>query len=377
MQSKRPLVLFATALLVVFGFLATADPLFAASKEKVLHSFNGLDGVDPSASLIFDAAGNLYGTAAGGGPSLANCYPDGGCGIVFELTPEPNGIWNEKVLHSFQHNRRDGHDPEADLIFDAAGNLYGTTFSGGFYGGGGCAHCGGTVFQLTPGAHGQWEQKLLHSFNPRGGGGPSPGARVIFDKTGNLYGTTFEGGARDLGTVFELMPAAGGGWTEKVLHNFTGRGVDGNAPYASLIFDAAGNLYGTTSRGGRHSAGTVFQLTPGADGKWTEKVLHSFNGWDGSQPFANLIFDAAGNLYGTTFSGGASGTGCEGQGCGTVFELAPAGNGKWKEKVLHSFNGTDGWQPRAGLIFDTAGNLYGTTGAGGAEGVGTVFEITP
>jgi uncharacterized repeat protein (TIGR03803 family) len=170
----------------------------------------------------------------------------------------------------------------------------------------------------------------------------------------------------------QLTLNADGKWTEKVLHNF-GKGDDGGTPDSSLILDAAGNLYGTTYSGGI-GYGTVFQLTPGADGKWTEKVLYRFcsisDCTDGENPYAGLIFDA-GNLYGTTVVGGAAGD-------GVVFKLTPSANGKWTEKVLHTFGeGKDGVNPVGGLIFDSTGNLYGTTENGGSTGNGTVFEITP
>ena len=345
--------------------------------EKVLHTFgNGTDGTNPWAGLIFDKNGNLYGTTHGGGTYYI------GYGTVFELTPAAGGGWTEKVLHSFNPADGDGQTPEAGLIFDAVGNLYGTTVGGGTYG-------DGTVFELTPAVGGNWAEKVLYSFNPNRGDGVGPAAGLIFDAAGNLYGTTYWGGTYDCpgvppgcGTVFELTPTAGGGWTEKVLHSFLNNGTDGTHPaFGTLIFDALGNLYGTTEEGGTHSScyggcGTVFELTPTAGGGWTEKVLHNFgNGADGAYPFASLIFDATGNLYSTTQGGGTYGD-------GTVFELTPAAGGDWTENVLHNFNITDGLEPYTGLIFDAAGNLYGTTYGGGNYGCdgtacGTVFELTP
>ena len=270
----------------------------------------------------------------------------------------------DNVLHSFNNNGMDGNNPYAGLIFDAAGNLYGTTSGGG-------TSSDGTVFELTPAAGGTWTEKVLHSFNQNGTDGYEPFAGLIFDAAGNLYGTTFAGGTYDLGTVFELTPAAGGTWTEKVLWSF-GNGTDGHKLYAGLIFDAAGNLYGTTVGGGTPDLGTVFELTPAAGGTWTEKVLYNFGGGtDGTAPYGGLIFDAAGNLYGTTSQGGTSNL-------GTAFELTPAGGGTWTEKVLHTFgSGTDGVDLVAGLIFDGAGNLYGMTLRGGTYALGTAFELTP
>jgi uncharacterized repeat protein (TIGR03803 family) len=226
----------------------------AASQEKVLHSFgNGTDGLYPYAGLIFDAAGNLYGTTYEGGIH--------GYGTVFELTPEEGGGWTEKVLHSFNLNGTDAAYPQASLIMDSAGNLYSTSYEGGIHldpcGGVGC----GTVFELSPQEGGGWTEKVLHSFNLNGTDGDEPYAGLIIDTAGNLYGTTIAGGIHNNGTVFELSPREGGGWTEKVVHSF-GNGTDGYEPYAGLIIDAAGNLYGTTVEGGIHGYGTVFEITP-------------------------------------------------------------------------------------------------------------------
>jgi uncharacterized repeat protein (TIGR03803 family) len=371
MPSKKTLTSLAVILVVITGFPTAAVPAFAASKEKVLYSFedNGGPGVyQPGAGVIFDAAGNLYSTGAGGTYSG---------GAVFELSPGAGGAWTETVLYNFcsADNCTDGRMPLAGLIFDAAGNLYGTTAAGGSYNNCGYNYEGcGTVFQLTPSANGTWTEKVLHSFG-NGTDGQNPYASLIFD-AGNLYGTTLHGGAHGVGTVFELSPGAGGAWTENVLRSF-GTGKDGYGPYGSLVLDAAGSLYGTTSEGGYYhhpgcglGCGTVFQLTPGANGTWAFKVLHIFgNGSDGRNPDAGLVLDAAGNLYGTTANGGSDGY-------GTIFELKRGTNGKWTEKILRSFGSdANGAGPVASLIFDEAGNLYGTTEAGGRYGWGTAFEL--
>jgi uncharacterized repeat protein (TIGR03803 family) len=366
----------ALAIAVVFALVVLTQSAQAQSPaasavwtEKVLHSFgNGTDGVSPQAGLISDAAGNLYGTTSSGG--TYTYY-----GTVFELTPTAGGGWTEQVLHSFNNNGTDGLYPSSGLIFDAAGNLYGTTSGGGDYSCNGSSQCG-TVFELSPTEGGGWTETVLHSFG-NGTDGIVPYANLVFDTAGNLYGTTQYGGTYGGGTVFELSPTAGGGRTEQVLYSFNCTGPDGCWPEASLIFDAVGNLYGTTSYGGTYFPfGTAFELTPAAGGGWTEQVLHSFgSGIDGAYPHARLIFDAVGNLYGTTGGGGL-------WGYGTVFELAPTVGGGWMETVLYSFcwqtNCADGWMPDAGLIFDAAGNLYGTTYYGGAYNYsGTVFELTP
>ena len=356
MQVQKPSIqLIATLAIFIAVLFATSTR--ATAGERVLYSFanDHLDGNDPYSSLIFDAAGNLYGTTYSGG-----AY---GYGTVFELTPAAGGTWTEKVLHSFINDGTDGHEPYAGLIFDAAGNLYGTTFAGG-------PSDLGTVFELTPAGGGTWTEKVLHTFNNDGTDGYEPYAGLILDAAGNLYGTTQGGGTAFTGTVFQLTPAAGGTWTEKVVYSFANNGTDGTVPKAGVIFDAAGNLYGTTSEGGPSNAGTVFELTPAGGGTWTEKVLHTFgSSTDGIDPVAGLIFDGAGNLYGTTSRGGT-------YNLGTAFELTPAGGGTWMERVTHSFgNGTDGANPQAGLIFDGAGNLYGTTFHGGSFGGGTVFRL--
>jgi len=343
--------------------------------EKVLYSFknNGRDGKSPQAALVFDAHGNLYGTTYTGGLYLG--------GTVFELSPEENGSWTETVLHTFGSGH-DGASPCAALIFDTHGNLYGTTFGGG-------ENQGGTVFELSL-RDGSWTETVLYSFQDSDDGNPddgsSPNGGLIFDAAGNLYGTTYTGGAYGIhqyGTVFELTPKHGGGWTEKVLHSF-GSGTDGQNPSASLVFDTHGNLYGTTYAGGAYQDGTVFKLSPRQGGGWTETVLHNFDFVgglsDGLGPYSNLILDVAGNLYGTTSEGGNSSCNSR-RGCGTVFELSPR-DGGWTETVLHRFgvylgDGQygDGQFPFGGLILDSHGNLYGTTQHGGAYGGGAVFEI--
>jgi uncharacterized repeat protein (TIGR03803 family) len=339
----------------------------AAAKEKVLYAFTGQsDGGFPQAALVMDKSGNLYGTASEGGSF--------GFGAVFELSRVKGGDWKETVLYSFMGGT-DGEYPSAELIFDSAGNLYGTTEGGG-------ADNAGTVFELSPDASG-WTETILHSFNVSDGAIPSAG--LVLDAHGNLYGTTRSGGKPlDLGLVFQLSPAANGTWKEKILLEF-GRHADGGGPNGTLILDAAGNLYGTAS-GGYQVAGSVFELTPVANGKWKEKVLHGFTGKsDGGFPNGSLVLDSNGNLYGTTEEGGTSkGTGpCMFGGCGTVFQIACGANGHWKETVIYKFKGTaDGMGPAAGLAFDAAGNLYGTTEMGGGTGCdfqfgcGTAFKLT-
>ena len=304
--------------------------------KNVIYSFTGgSDGADPLAGLVRDGVGNLYGTTYAGG--------DYGAGTVFRL----DTTGKESVLHSFSGGP-DGGYPYAGLILDAAGNLYGTADAGG-------AHNYGAVFKVPAGG----TEGVLYSFTGTGGDGVNPLAGLVRDGAGTLYGTTASGGASGLGTVFKL--SAGG--AETVLHSFRG-GADGEYPEAGLVQDGVSNLYGTTYAGGASGFGTVFKI----DATGNDTVLYSFRGGaDGEYPAAGLVQDAAGNLYGTTNSGGASGD-------GIVFKISPAG----KETVLHSFKGgKDGEYPYASVIRGAAGNLYGTTYAGGASGWGTVFEINP
>jgi uncharacterized repeat protein (TIGR03803 family) len=368
MPRKKSTIVGLAQVIVVLGFMTTlvSLPIFAASSERVLYSFTGnRSGSEPRGGLIFDADGNLYGAATRAGANAD--------GNVFEVTKGKDGNWTEKVLHSF--NYQDGSGPESPLILDAAGNLYGTTGAGGS----GCQYGCGVVFQLAPQANGRWIEKVLRRFSG-GRDGAYPEAALVTDSTGTLYGTTLAGGnggcasksSIGCGTVFQVVPSAGGKWSEKVLHRFSDKGKDGIQPQASLIVDSAGNLFGTTTGGGDYGAGTVFQLSPGTDGNWKERVVLSFKGGgDGADPAGDLVSDTAGNLYGTTVQGGDH-TG------GTVFELIFDPGGKWSEKVLHSFgNGKDGSAPKDGLIFDPTGNLYGTTTDGGAYNLGTAFRLSP
>jgi uncharacterized repeat protein (TIGR03803 family) len=359
----RSSFLFTALVFAVIAILGTTT----AAQETVLLNFDGTDGASPYGGLISDAKGNLYGTALGGSSGL---------GVVFELSPGTGG-WTETVLYNFGSVSGDGAYPLATLVFDAKRNLYGTTKSGG-------SHNDGTVFELTPKSGGGWTEKILYSFGATAADGTNPGScTLIFDGKGNLYGTTntggTNGGSPGDGTVFELILQAGGGFSEKVLYNFGASDVDGKNPAAGLTFDAFGNLYGTTFAGGAKGYGTVFELSPKSGGGWKEKVLHSFdvNHTDGANPAAGVVFDTQGNLYGTTEIGGSFG---DQNGLGAVYELSPSAEGIWIEQVLHSFTGGltngDGDYPTGGLILDTAGNLYGTTSAGGVPNYGIVFELT-
>jgi uncharacterized repeat protein (TIGR03803 family) len=282
----------------------------------------------------------------------------------------------EQVLYAFQGGK-DGEFPNSNLIFDSSGNLYGTTLEGGgstacnAYNYDGC----GAAFKLSPNSSGGWTETILYGFQG-GSDGWLPSSGLIFDHAGNLYGTTRYGGADNYGTVFELSPNGNGKWRETVLYSFLSS-PDGEAPQG-LIFDGSGNLYGATAGGGLSQCyhgdpcGTIFELSPNGSGGWTETIIYLFQGGlDSFSPNGRLIFDSSGNLYGTTADNG--GGGCTlGDGCGTAFELSPNGSGGWTETTLYSFqDGSDGGEPNP-LILDQSGNLYGTTVEGGDGACGYV-----
>jgi uncharacterized repeat protein (TIGR03803 family) len=383
--------LFIIWLFLLLGLLTIGSPPVALGQTytyTVLHAFHGVDGREPYAGLLLDKSGNLYGTTTRGGKYHL--------GTVFKLKP------NGKLISLYSFTGGADSIPYAGLIMDKSGNLYGTTQSDGngglvfeldkaeretvllfpsgdSYGGvisdgagnlygtgafGGAFH-DGAVFELTP-SNGGWVETVLHSFKlPNDPGNPRAG--LVMDRVGNLYGTTYgDNGSTSLGTVFKLNKAG----HKKVLHNFTGR--DGEYPEAGLTLDKAGNLYGTTLSGGSDNYGVVFKVDKGGN----YSVLHSFT-WgpsDGGNPRAGLLMDTAGNLFGTTSFGGS-------YECGVVFKLDKTNT----ETILYNFTGgTDGGQPFAGLIMDKSGNLYGTTSLGGdlncykqPEGCGTVFKLSP
>jgi uncharacterized repeat protein (TIGR03803 family) len=400
-------------LLLLLGLAAFSTGATGAT-ETVLYRFCPLppcdDGAAPVGSLVLDSSGNLYGTTISGG-----AYENG---TVFELSPSDNG-WTETVLYSFcaLSQCQDGARPTSSLVFDSRGNLYGTASVGG-------AFHEGVVFELSPTNNG-WTERVIHTFNDSGDGS-QPIAGVVFDSTGNLYGTTLSGGAYRNGTVFELT-YSNEQWTETILHSFCGppNCADGAFPLAPVLIDSKGHLYGTTSEGGQYfNGGSVFELSKTKTG-WTAAVLYSFSGgYDGGYPGAGVILDQSGDLYGTTYFGGAYACGtvfkvvpkskshqrlrsfkCSGpdgalpkselllkngdlygttavggvDNGGTVFELTLAANGKWEETLLHDFQSDkrDGMTPIAGLVQDSNGNLYGTASGGGLNNGGTVYRMNP
>jgi len=356
-----------TALLTLALCSLFVLPAFAG--ERTLHTFvedsnriawGGEVGIGSSANLVADSAGNLYGTTEYGGKY--------GYGVAFELSRTGKGYWTEKVLHHFGSVPGDGISPLGGLIIDSAGNLYGTTIGGGTSNFGD----GGTVFELSPARNGNWKETILYSFEAYDTGAAYfPRSGLVMDTAGNLYGTTQDpSGAYGQGTVFEISPVAGGSWTESIVYSFGASQTDGiipTSPYLSL--DAAGNLYGVTYRGGAYNWGTVFQLSPGA-GQWTENILYSFTGGtDGQYPYSSITLDPQGNLYGTTeISLNAT---------GTVYQISPSSSG-WTEQTLYTFEGNLVGETFAlTLARDAAGNLYGTSQVGGAYNFGDVWELSP
>jgi uncharacterized repeat protein (TIGR03803 family) len=393
-------------------FIFATAILAQAQTFTVLHDFTGYaGGSEPTAGLTMAGPGNFYGTTTYGGSQDA--------GTVFNLRRAGSG-WILTFLYSFQGGYSDGANPDGPVTIGPDGALYGTTYEGGSLR---CAIGCGIVYKLTPpasfcrSASCPWTETVLYFFQDTDGAGPAE-VKLIFDQAGNLYGTTYYGGTNGWGTVFELTPSSGK-WSETVLYNFGG-GEDGFFPWSGVIFDSAGNLYGTTESGGANAGGTVYELSPTGSG-WTKSTLLSFDRQSqGDGGVGGVVMDAQGNLYGATISGGPQNGGSvyqlspsNGQwnytllaalpyayegpldsptldaagnvyltsrqalGNGAVLEVSPS-DGGWQLNVLHAFDGSDGSWPTGGVILDASGNIYGTTSLGGSSGNnGVVWEITP
>ncbi len=428
MRDKRLWIRHSQISNAAMGFIVVIGLTLVSAQAQtftVLHSFSGgEDGANPLAGVNIDRAGNLYGTASLGGLGYGTVYklaPHGSawvlnplyqftggsdgfypearvtiasdgtlfgatfygginqiacqqgdvqtCGTVFQLRPPASVcktalcLWTETQIFLGNTFPSFFFPTLGDLVFDHAGNLYGTALQGGNRGG------SGGVFELTP-SDGSWTESSILELGLAGTGGSDPFAGVILDSAGNLYGTTagtFGVSNYPYGTVYELSPS-GSGWAVSLLYQFQ-NGSDGSFPKADLTMDAAGSLYGTTSNGGSGNGGTVFELTP-TQGGWTFNLLYSLNGPPGRGPISPVLLDSAGNLYGTTIAGGAYQQ-------GSVFKLTQS-NGSWTYSTVYDFtNGSDGRSPYGHLIFDANGNLYGTAGWGGSSGNGVVWEITP
>ncbi len=412
-----------TCIGVTLMLMAMRQPA-QAQTYTVLHDFSGVEGAKPYAGLVMDRAGNLYGTASAGGKHDGPCQVFGGCGTVFKLS-HIGSSWILNPLHTFTGDS-DGSSPTGRVTFGPDGALYGTTSQGG--GAFNCSYGCGTVFRMTPQpticktSSCPWIENVVYAFQGGGLDGAGPGyGDVMFDPVGDLYGTTVNGGGglcndSTCGTVYKLAHS-GGAWTEAVLYHFyNGPGYwpypgvirdgegnlygattwnfssvfeltqsgggwaanplyvfsnyqrDGSAVAGGLIFDQAGNLFGSTSFFGPEGGGTVFELSPSA-GAWTLTTLYAFTG-AAPGPTATLTMDPSGNLYGITNGGGQ-------HGAGSVFKLSHSG-GPWVYTSLHDFTGgTDGSQPYGQVVLDNSGNIYGTTTHGGTTGSGVVYEITP
>jgi uncharacterized repeat protein (TIGR03803 family) len=327
-----------------------------ASSTSIIYSFNGgVDGTYIDSDLAMDAAGNLYGTSVRGG--------DHASGTVWQLRPNGDGTWTHNVLYSFTGGA-DGAEPYKGVTLDAAGNLYGTAVTGG---GGACEGGCGVAYKLTN-KGGAWTQTVLHAFQGADDG-QGPGARLTVDDDGTIYGMAPTGGAYGAGTIY-AMTQGKGGIKFKVIHAFTG-GNDGAGGYAGALILRNGDLYGAATSGGKFGEGTIYRLQRKTHG-WKFRVLYAFRDQpDGGFPYGGLTFDAAGNIYGTTYYAGANDVGC-------VYELSPGHHGKWKERVLYSFKGgADGADSIANVNFDTAGNIYGTASEGGAANLGVIFRLAP
>lgn len=390
----------------------------AASNFKILHQFGASnDGTVPAGPLVADGKGNLYGVTGAGGTGHCSDY---GCGTVYKLAKKHGAVWTEKVLHNFTDDKK-GEFPWGALVVDPLGNLFGTSQgspdgtpstafelgpsgqgwihtviysdgampgllmdgAGGLYGdiGPGRHSPAGAIAELSAGSKG-WNYTDLYDFcNPHdclnGYGMYDP---MIWDGPDKLYGTTYYGGLGDwhnclggCGVAFGMARNSDGSWTYKVLHRFNPATNDGRSPYAGLAMDAAGNLYGNTLAGGAHTFGTIFKLAFTGD-RWKETQLYTFPHCpEGCAPSGTMVFDKAGNLYGTANGGIAA---CGGYYCGTIFKMTPQKNGTWKYSVVYKFHGTDGDGPIA-VILDGNGHLFGTTQSGGKYNLGVAFEITP
>lgn len=323
--------------------------------ERVLMNFADTLGTLPVGPLVFDGSGNVFGIDESNGVENGQSY----LGRLFEGINNGDGTYTESTIHYFTGGS-DGIGANAGLVRDSAGNLYGSTNSGG------ALNNNGVVFEFSPNGDGTWSETFPYTFGQ--GKTYIPNGNMLIDGLGNLYGTTEQGGAYQWGSVYKLSQASGV-WSIESLYDFTGA-IDQGPGSSGLAMDAAGNLYGTTQFGGTYGVGLLYKLTP-TNGYWHFSPIHSFTGsTDGGYPWGQLVVDSSGNIYGSTLTGGVFQY-------GTAYKFAHGTNGRWTETVLHSFtNGADGSQPQ-GVVLDSTGNIYGVTESGGANQAGVAFEILP
>jgi uncharacterized repeat protein (TIGR03803 family) len=338
------------------GTVFQLSPTPTGWMQTVLYNFTGgADGGEPYKGVTIDGKGNLYGTAVTGGSG--SC--EGGCGVLYKLT-NSGGKWTQTVLHAFSGGY-DGSGPGARVTVDPSGNIYGMTPTGGAYG-------LGTIYKIRQ-DNGASDLQVIHAFTGGADGASGSAGRMIL-RHGHIYGAATTGGTYGSGVLFELRPRGRGEWDFRTIYSFRGQ-PDGTFPYGALLFDRLGNIYGTTYYGGANGIGSVYQLSPRGIGEWNESVLYSFQGGsDGNSPISNLVDDGVGNLYGTTSEGGS--------GSGTIFKLSPTGGGQWMETVVHAFEGPpDGAFAYNGMVVDLFGNFYGATVHGGDNDDGAVYKFTP
>jgi uncharacterized repeat protein (TIGR03803 family) len=366
-------VIATICILAGFGLRPAFGSDAASGKEKIIYSFTGgADGGFPLSDLTLDGEGNLYGTTSQGGSGCGSV----GCGTVFELKRTQDG-WKEEVLYHFTDSS--GTAPLAGVIFDKAGNLYGTTEFG--------PTGDGSVFELSKNSRGEWTERTIYSFDRSVGAYPQ--ADLVFDNQGNLYGTTLQGGTgtclsnSGCGSVFELTPQPDGSWAETTIHLFTDAKGDGGMPSSGVVLDNAGNVYGMTQYGGNglcesssegfgymYGCGVVYEFTPHSDGSWSETIVYNFvrGGGFGVFPSGELFLGAANHLFGVTADGG--------DGIGAVFELEDTKKRGWQQSEAHIFYaGVDGVNPTGRLVADANGDLFGVTVRGSSTNVGIVFEV--
>jgi uncharacterized repeat protein (TIGR03803 family) len=353
-MKQRLSLALASTLILCAAVVTFSNVASAQASNQLIYSFptSGDQGYWPTTQLVY-RSGNFFGATYYGGGTQCNC------GVVFELSPAVGGGWNYRALHAFRGSP-DGGYPYANIVFDSAGNLYGVTSFGGKY------FSRGTAFELSPNGDDSWTYSNLYSFGQTDSDARYPGGLAI-DAAGNLYGVA-GGGANNVGTVFTLVPGAGGTWTESLIYSFLGT-TDGFGPNPDLSFDALGNLYGTTYSAGANNLGTVFELTRGAGGEWTENTL--FNSDSSLGNIITSTLDSSGNVYCTTYNN-------EPENLGAVFEVSPTSGGGWSSSTLHTFVRTpQGQWPKGTLTVNANGILYGTTQFGGTNNLGIVFELQP